>query len=60
MTQGSTRLVDRESVDDEVHEFGADVLYSWEQSTGTLSYDSARSLATEANVTNISDAKKVG
>ncbi|VDM97593.1 unnamed protein product, partial [Onchocerca ochengi] len=45
MTQSSTLL---EPANDEVHEFDVDVLYSWEQSSGTISYEAWSSNLEEA------------
>ncbi|KAK6100579.1 hypothetical protein QQG55_1230 [Brugia pahangi] len=38
-TQTSTQVTSLEPANNEVHEFDVDLLYSWEQSSGTLSYE---------------------
>ncbi|VDK73672.1 unnamed protein product [Litomosoides sigmodontis] len=39
-TQASrTRAISLQSVNDEMHEFDVDLLYSWDQSSGTISYE---------------------
>ncbi|VDN03734.1 unnamed protein product [Thelazia callipaeda] len=48
-TPKSTKFVTYEPKKDQVHEFDVDVLGSWEQSSGTLSYNSARSLSSILN-----------
>ncbi|MCP9258522.1 hypothetical protein DINM_001555 [Dirofilaria immitis] len=54
-TQASTRVISLEPENNEVHEFDIDLLYSWDQSSGTLSYE-----AWSSNLDRTFSADKIG
>ncbi|EFO23936.1 hypothetical protein LOAG_04549 [Loa loa] len=46
--QANTRVISLEPGTNEVHEFDVDVLYSWDQSSGTLSYEACSPVQTDS------------